>query len=153
MSIAVDQSRLRRIVEDVLPGGTLERAEAVTIVEIGQLAEGLAPNNPVEHATLQAIAQHVYAIVGLKPEELLPIAPLPDDEARSAWLARLGDSLKSRGARELAFVVAFLVAVSDLTLSRTEVTGLDEFQRALGVDDSRATDLVILASETVASAA
>lgn len=151
MSIAVDQTRLRRIVETVLAGTTLDRTQVMTILEIGQLAAGVTPNDAAEHAALQAIAQQVGAIAGIEPGELHPIAPLPDEEARAGWLTALAQQLTSTGARELAFVVAFLVSVANLELSKPEVTALDEFQRALGLDERRATDLIIFASESVAS--
>jgi hypothetical protein len=151
MSIAVDQTRLRRIVDEVLAGAPLDRTQVMTILEIGQLAAGITPNDAAEHAALQAVAQQVSAIAGIETGELLPIAPLPDEEARVSWLASLAEQLTSEGARELAFVVAFLVSVANLWLSKPEVTALDEFQRALGLDEKRATDLIIFTSESVAS--
>jgi tellurite resistance protein len=150
MSIAVDQTRLRRIVETLRAGEALDRAGAMTILEIAQLAAGVGPeDDPVEHATLQAVAQHVGSIAGMKPGELLAIPPLPDEEARAGHLALLASQLPTRAARELAYAVAFLVSVADLELTPAERTALEEFQHALGLDYRRATDLVVLVSEIV----
>jgi hypothetical protein len=153
MSIAVDQTRLRRITENILAGSTLGRTEVVTILEIAQLAAGVEPtDDPTAHATLQAVAQHVGSAGGLKPGELQEIPRMPD-EARGAYLGSLASQLDTRAARELAYAVAFLVSVADLRLTPDEKTALEAFQHALGLDHRRATDLVVLVSETVAAAA
>lgn len=156
MSIAVDQSRLRRIVDRLLGDATLERAEANAILEIAQLAAGIASgagldDDPAEHAALQAVAQHLGALVGFKQGEILAIPSLPDPDARLGWLGALAEQLTTRGAREVAFAFAFLVSVADLELTTAETTALEEFQRALAVDDRRATDLVVLLAETLAA--
>jgi tellurite resistance protein len=157
MSIAVDHSRLRRIIETVLPGATLDRAEATTILQIAQLAAGIEldqarDEEPAERAALRAIGQHMCSLVGVPPEEVLPIPAAPDDDIRSAWLSSLAARLETRGARELAFALAFLVSVADLELSPDETSALEDVQRALALDDERATDLVVVLSEIVAAA-
>lgn len=154
MSIAVDQTRLRRIVETVLPDATLERAEATTILEIAQLAAGVEiDGDPVARSILQAVAQQVCSRAGLKPGEVLPIPPLPDEEARASWVGSLAAQLQTRGARELAYALAFLVSVADLELTPAETAALEEFQHALGLDHRRATDLVVVLTEIVAGGA
>lgn len=150
MPIAVDQTRLRRIVETLLAGEAPERAEVLAILEIARLAAGVEPEeSPQEHATLQAIAQQVGSLAGLLPGELLASPQPPDDEARSTWLGSLAGRLRTRGARELAYAVAFLVSVADLQLTPDEKTALEAFQHALGLDHRRATDLVVLVAEIV----
>lgn len=148
MSIAVDQSRLRRIVTHFLPGETLEPVEANTVLEIAQVAAGAdRHDDPAEKAMLQAVAQQI----GLKPGELRAIPPLPDDESRRAWVTALAKELRSRGARELAYSLAFLLSVADLELVPAESQALEDLQRALGVDHRRATDVVVYLTEVVAS--
>lgn len=152
MSIAVDQTRLRRVVEAVLPEKTLDVAEATMILQIAQLAAGVdLEEHPAEEATLHAVAQHVFSMVGMKPDEDAPIPPLPDEDARAAWLRAMASQLETRGARELAYALAFLVSVSDLELTATETAALEEFQHALGLDHRRATDLVVMLSDIVAA--
>jgi hypothetical protein len=151
VSIAVDQSRLHRISRDILHGIELERREALAILEIVQLAAGVDDDEQLgEHTTLQAIAQHVGSMVGWKPGELCAIprgsAAIGDD-----WVALLASQLGSRAARELAYAYAFLVAVGNLELTAAERAELERFQRVLGLDDRRATDLVVRLTEVVAS--
>jgi hypothetical protein len=151
MSIALDQSRLRRIVDAVLQGERLDRSEAATILEFAQLAAGVdLDEDPAELAVLQAFAQHIAPILGERPDDTRPIPPLPDEDARLHWLGALAAELDTRGARELAFVLAYLVSVADLAMSPLETTALEEVQRVLGVDERRATDLVVFVTETVA---
>lgn len=118
MSVAVDQTRLRRIAEAVLAGKDLSRTEAVRILSIAQLAAGIEPEaDPAEHAALQAVAQQVGARVGMKPGELLPIPWLPDEETRRAAIEALAAQLETRAARELAYALAFVVSVADMELT------------------------------------
>ena len=150
MSIAVDQSRLRRVVDAVLPERALDITQATMILQIAQLAAGVdLHEDPAEQATLQAIAQHVFSIVGVRADDVQPIPPVPDEDARSVWLGAIAAQLESRGARELAYALAFLVSVSDLELTPVETAALEEFQHALGLDHRRATDLIILLSDIV----
>jgi hypothetical protein len=148
MGIAVDQSRLRRIVEHLVPRESIDRVQATTLLEIAQLAAGADQReDPAELAMLQSVAQQI----GLKPGEIRPIPPVPDEEARVSWIRALAAQLETRSARELAFALAFLLSVADLELAALETSALEEFQRALDVEDRRAIDLVIFLTETVAT--
>lgn len=159
MSIAVDQTRLRRIVDTLMPGKPrLDRAQATTILQFVQLAAGADhQDEPHEHAIMQSIAQCVGTLAGLdpgaglEPGDMLPIPPLDDDTTRGHWLAALGANLTSRGTRELAYAFAFLVSVADLELVDNERATLESLQRALDLDDRRATDLVVFLTEIVAA--
>lgn len=152
MSIAVDQTRLRRITEAILGGEHLNRTQASTLLEIAQLAAGVEnDDNPAEHSILQAVAQHIAGMVGLKTGEVLPIPPLPDEEARAHWLGSLASCLATPRVRELAYAVVFVVSVADLELTELERRALEQFQHALGLPHRRATDLVVCVSEIVAA--
>src|SRR5688572_14425150 len=108
MAIAIDQSKLRSIVESILAGERLSRSEAEMILEIAQLAAGAdGAEQPAEHAVLQSIAQHVSSLVGLRSEEISAIPPLGGYEARMSWFRALSSQLSTRAARELAFAMAF----------------------------------------------
>ncbi|MDX2088783.1 MAG: hypothetical protein SFX73_13080 [Kofleriaceae bacterium] len=150
MSIAVDQTRLRRIVERVAPGVSLSRVEGETILQIAQLAAGADnESQPQEHMMLQAIAQQVGATAGLELGELFLIPKVPDEGARAARLQRLANQLGTKGTRELAYTFAFLVSIADLELVPSETKALEEFQFALGVTHRRAMDLVVMLSEII----
>lgn len=152
MSIAVDQTKLRRIVHTILPSASLDPLQAQTIIEFAQLAAGVSRgDDPMEHSIMQAVAQHVGSLAGMQPGDLLPIQRLPDEESRRHWFGSLAAQLETRGARELAYVCAFLVSVADLELTEAERNSLDELQSVLGLEDRRATDLMILVTETVAA--
>jgi hypothetical protein len=150
MSIAVDQQRLRTIVENLLPSGTLGRREATTILQFVQLAAGAdRVDDPIEHSIMQSIAQTVSGLAGLRVGELQSIAPIEDEHARRQRFERLGAQLTSREARELAYAFVFLTSVADLQLTSTEHDVLEELQHALGLDDRRVTDLVVFLTSVV----
>jgi hypothetical protein len=152
MSIAVDQQRLRRIVETLLPSRTLGPVEANTMLQFVQLAAGADHHDdPIEHSIMQSIAQTVSALAGLRVGEMQSIPPLEDEDARRQWLHTLGAQLASRAARELTYALVFLTSVADLQLTSTELEALEEFQQALGLDHQRVADLVIFLTNIVAS--
>jgi hypothetical protein len=151
MSIAVDQTKLRRIIDSIVANEDLNRNEVTMVLQIAQLAAGSDDvERPIEHSLLQAIAQRVGALVGIKPDELSDIPRIDDDDARLSRLRALAAELHTRAARELAFAMAFLVSISDLDLAAVERTDLEELQHAIGVDDRRAMDLVVQLTETIA---
>jgi hypothetical protein len=150
MSIAVDQTRLRRISDGILGSTRLDRTEALAIMELAQLAAGVENEDLAEHATLQAVAQHVGSLVGWKPGELCPV-PRGSAAIGEGWIEALAAQIGTPRARELAYACAFLVSVSNLELTASEHSELERFQRALGLGDRRATDLVIRLTEVVAS--
>ena len=152
MTIAIDQSKLRRIMDTILAGETLSRDEGTTLLQIAQLAAGADDTEqPVERALLQGLAQRISSLNGVQPAELIAIPPIQGFRARMARFRTLAATLQTRTARELGFAVAFLVAISDLELQSSERETLDELQHALGVDHRRATDIVVQLTEIIAS--
>jgi hypothetical protein len=152
MAIAVDQSRLRRIVQALLPDASLRRGEAMTILQFVRLAAGIDDDdNPDEHAIMQVIAQQVGCLSGLAAGDLLPSAPMDDEHTRAHWLSALAVHLPRPGVRDFTYALVFLVSVADLQLTVSERDSLEEFQYALGLDDRRATDIVVLLTEIVAA--
>lgn len=144
MSIAIDQTRLRRISSGLLAGEGLGRAQALAMLNIARIASGADPDHdPQEHTILQAVVQHVCALAGLEPDEAWAIPRIGPLTSRRTALAALGRDLATRRVRELAYVLALLVALSDLDLAATESDALQELQYALDVDDRRATDLTV----------
>ena len=153
MSIAVDQTRLRHIVDTLFPERALERDQAMTSLQFVQLAAGADhEDQPAEHCVVQSISQIVGSLSGLELEDLLPILPIERDRSRRRWLRSLGANLRERELRELTYAFVFLVLVSDLELTREERAALEEFQLALDIDDRRAMDLVVFLTDAVADA-
>ena len=125
MSIAVDQTRLRRITLRIAPGVSPTRAEGETILQIVQLAAGAdEESHPQEHMVLQQIAQHIGSMVGLELDELHMIPKVPDEEARAAGFTDRGEL-----ARDIA---KYARAYPDNDLYRIEF-------RFLAVEDPRST--------------
>jgi len=152
MSIAVDQQRLRRIVETLLPSGKLGRSEASTILEFVQLAAGVDhADDPIKHSIVQSVTQMVSSLAGVRIGEVASIRPVDDEGMRELWLHRLCAQLSSRAERELTYALVFLVTVADLQLTPVEQVALEEFQHALGLTDARVTDLVVFLTDVVAA--
>jgi hypothetical protein len=150
VAIAIDQTKLRRITNAILAGKTLERDEARAILEISRHAvDADSAERADEVAALYAIAQRVASDLDIEPRDLSQTQPLRDPMARRAWFRALATRLRSQPARELAFTMAFLILVSDLELTAVEHENLEDLQRALGVGDRRASDLVIQLTEAV----
>ena len=150
MGIAIDQTRLRRITSTLLADETLDRSEAVVVLEIVRMAAGVDGEHPQEHATLQAVSQRLSSLAGLELDEA---SELPRTSGGQLHLDLLARALPTTGARELAYALALIVSVADLELVASERSNLQELQRALGVDDRRATDLTVFVVDVVAEAA
>lgn len=151
MTIAIDQSKLRRIIETVLAGENLSREKGIALLQIAQLAAGADETEQrVERALLQAMAQRISSLTGAQFAELIAIPPIEGFRARMARFRALAAVLHTRAARELGFALAFLMAISDLQLQRAEHDTLEELQQALGVDHRRATDIVVQLTDIIA---
>ncbi len=151
MTIAIDQTKLRRIIETVLAGESLNRDQGTALLQIAQLAAGADETEQrVERALLQALAQRISSLTGVQFAELIAIPPIEGFRARMSRFRALAAVLQTRAARELGFALAFLIAISDLELQRAEHDTLEELQQALGVDHVRATDLVVKLTDVIA---
>ncbi len=151
MTIAIDQSKLRSIIDTSLAGESLNREEGTALLQIAQLAAGAdETEQPIERALLQAIAQRISLLTGIQHAELMAIPPIQGFQARMARFRVLAAALQSRGARELAIALAFLVAISDLDLQSAERDTIEELQYVLGVDHRRATDIIVQLTDIIA---
>lgn len=153
MRIELDASTFRRLIDAVMPGERLSPSETRTILLIAQLAAGIDLDEDTdERGLLRAFTRHLCAFAGI-PESSVPVlSPLPlpiDVEERCARIAAISTQLPTTRARELAFVVAHLLIVSDLELAPVEAELLDGLRPALSIDARRADELVAEASELV----
>lgn len=130
---------------------TLEREEVQAIARVAYLtAEIDFREDDAERRTLNAIGDQLWGIAGLPREPIQPVSPLPlDDEERRWRIRELASHLTSRRSRELAYVYAYLLVVSDLQLARVEGRFLDDLQRELGISDERAAELAATSAEHV----
>jgi hypothetical protein len=136
----------------ILPGA---KELVVSDVEvIGQLAYLAAEidldEDTDERFMLEALNPGLWRLIGVAPQPIVPISPVPlDREERGGWLRELVPQLTSRDARELAYVAAYLVVVADLELAPIESTLLGELERALAIAPARASELAVAASRAL----
>jgi hypothetical protein len=132
-------------VREILRGEILRPEEARAIMKIAYLAAEIDLEEDLEEsATLNDLAELVWAAAEIPPEPIPIVSPLPlpiDIEERMRIARSLTGMLHSQGARELAYVYGYLLSASDLALRRVESTFVDELQQLLGISDDRASDL------------
>lgn len=145
LRISVDQLRA------ILGRETLSPAEVGAIARLAFLAAEIDFDEDTDELdALDELTTELYTMSELPVASGGEVSPLPiDDEERTAAIHELADVLESRGARELAYVISYLLAVSDLELAPIESRYLDELQHALSISDERAADLVSAVGEAV----
>ena len=148
----IDALTFRAIAGRVFPRGeTLSADEARAIVQLCFLVTRADLEETLEERPLRLqLGRHVCALAGISLDSVAPPSPLPlpiDDEARHDLLADLASHLTTAAARELAYVLAYLLVVSDVALARIEAVMLAELQEILGIADTRASELVADAVE------
>lgn len=133
----------------------LTAEEATAIVQLGYLASGAdLEDDSDEFALREQIGRHVCALAEIAYESVPRPSPLPlDEEERIAWLAKLGGELTTPGVSELAYVVVYLLMISDLELAPVESELLSDLQRVLAIGEDRAGELVAEAAAKVTPAA
>lgn len=150
MSIAIDDAKLHDIVT-ATRGGVPRGAEIQAIIEAAQVAAAVEPDETGEESTLvRGLIAQLCAIADLDPMLIRPLSRVPTDaEERAAYLSGLRGRLPSDGARELAFVLAYLVVVADYELAPVETDLLEAMQRELAISSERAAALVASAAALV----
>ncbi len=151
----IDASQFHAIVQRALapdaPGLVLTQGEARAIVQVLYLAlEADLDEDSDEMTLFRALNTQVSELAGVSALTDPPLRRVPmDDEERGARVRELAGQLGSRASRELAYMLAYLVIVTDLALAPIESTFLGELRRAFGISESRAGDLATEASATV----
>jgi hypothetical protein len=138
-------------IRSILSTERLDAAQVNAIVRMAYLAAEIDfTEDTAERATLVGLGEQLSRIAQVPVQSIAPISPLPiDDEERRARIREIGLDLTTRSARELAYVVAYLLAVSDVELAPVETRFLEDLQAALDIEDDRAAEL----AATAASAA
>jgi hypothetical protein len=147
----IDALTFRTMAKAIVGEAVLTAGEARAIVQLGYLASGADLEEDSEEVTLrEQLTRHVCALAGISVESVPRPSPLPmDREERIAWLLTLCRKLTTSAASELAYVVAYLLAIGDLELAPVEATFLFDLQRVLGLGDARASELVAHAAEQI----
>jgi tellurite resistance protein len=141
----------REFVRQVLGSDGLLPEDVRSILRLAYLTAEIDFDEDIaEREALQEVAGCLWDVAGSDAQAIEPVSPIPlDGEERSALIHRLAAELPTRGARELAYVTAYLLATSDLELAPIEGRFLEELQDALGLDDDHAADLAASAAESV----
>ncbi len=142
-----------RLIRTILGHDTLTAPQVRSIARIAYLAAEIdLDENVDEWAVLDDLVVRLWQVAGLPREPVEPVSPLPlprDNEERHARVRELTAPLTTRGARELAYAVVYVLVTADIELDRLEARLLDELQQALDIDDVRAADLAAFAAEAI----
>jgi len=151
MSIALDTLTFGRLLDLVMPGTCPSRSEARTILQIAQLAAGIdLDDDAAERSLLGTLTHRLCAVADIPVSSVPVLSPLPGDaEERRMQIGSLANQLATTPARELAFIVAYLLIVVDLELAPVEIELLEELRGALDIERGRATEILVEASELV----
>ncbi len=132
----VDQLRAAFGVIHILP---LDRDDAEAIIELAQLVVDIDGGEGSDEIQLFfAVGKLLYEIAEVTDAPVPTFASHEDDEDR---LFELATQLKSTEARELAFVVARVLAEADLEIVAAEETFIQRLRSLLSISKERAEEL------------
>ena len=151
MKIALDTLTFGRLLDIAMIGSSPSPTETRAILQIAQLAAGVdLDDDDDEHGLLGALTYRLCTLAEIPLSSVPVLSPLPiDAEERNAVISSLANRVVTTGGRELAFIVAYLLIVSDLELAPVETDLLEGLQRALWIDRDRAAELLAEVSELV----
>jgi len=132
-----------KFVQELAAGPGITAGDARAIARIAYLMlEADFETYPEERESMARLVSSVWDIAAREPEDIELVSPLPiDEEERRDWIRKLAAELETDAGRELAYVVAYLVATSDHQLGRVEGHLIDLLQHELGIGDDRAVQL------------
>lgn len=123
-------------------GTTVGESDARAILGICALVSGADDKSDAdEDSVLGEIAGH------LGPP--IPNVYAGDDLERLEKIREIGAQLSSQGTRELAYTLAYAVAIADLELAPAESEFLADLAVALGLSDARADELAAVCAQAV----
>lgn len=124
-------------------------AEAELVVAILQLAvaaDGVEDSD--EAALFDSIAAQVYAHA--KSATTPPtFQPLDDPEQRRDLIRSHAAQLAGKPAAQLAYALAYILAIADLDLAPEEGEFIEELGEALGIDPDKADELIVSITEII----
>lgn len=126
-------------------GATIAEPDACAVLGICALVAGADDKSDVdEDSVLGEIAGHLGPTV--------PDVFANDDLERLEKIREIGGELSTQGVRDLAYALAYVVAIADLELAPAESEFLADLAVALGVSDARADELAALCAQAVTPA-
>jgi hypothetical protein len=150
MGIEVTDAQFRVLVDRIALGNIPNAREVTAIVQLGELvSEADLYENLSERSLRETLTRHLCGWTGVAPESIPFVARLPiDREERRPMCAELARDLP-RSSRELAFVFAYLLLVTDFEVAPVEIEALEDIVDALGIGETRAKELATLVAELV----
>ena len=134
----VDQLKNAFGVIHIMP---LEREDAETILELAQLVVDIDGTEGTDEIGLFFAVGKVLFELAEIDASVPTFATDQDDEER---MFELATNLKGTPARELAFVVARVLAEADLEIAAVEETFIERLRGILSITKSRAEELDVL---------
>jgi hypothetical protein len=140
-----DETRYRAAIKLIHPAALAE-ADAATVVEIAQLAVDADGREDAEEIkNFFAMGKAIYGHAGLETSTPTFIGDDEDDE----HLRNLAGKLSTPAAKELAYAVAFMMAISDIDLAPEEGALVDALRDALGLTEERADEIAATVSAAI----
>jgi hypothetical protein len=137
-------------VREILHGATLSSEDAAVVARLAYITAELDFEADVDESEALRSIVHSLSAYGPETAEPLPFGALPiDEEERHAHIQTLAGELHAPEARDLAYATAYLVIASNADLDRLQMRWLEQLQRALGLDDARAAELVAISARCV----
>lgn len=151
MNIALDTTTFGRLLDIAMLGTSPSPAETRAILQIAQLAAGVdLTDDADEHGLLGSLIYRLCTLAEIPISSVPVLSPLPiDAEERNALISSLANRVVTTGGRELAYIMAYLLIVSDLELAPVETELLEGLRRALWIQRDRAAELIAEASTLV----
>lgn len=152
--VNIDATQFKQIAATVYEGkdGGLTAAEAELVVAICQLAVAADHAEDEDEASLfESIAAQVYAYAkaATTPPAFQPVA---DPEQRRDLIRTHAAQLAGKPSAELAYALAYMLAIADLDLAPEEGEFIDDLGEALALDPDRADDLIVAITEIITPA-
>lgn len=142
-----EQSRYGAAIKSIHPGALAE-ADADAIVAIAQLTVDADGREDAEETQkFFAIGKAVLAHAG-RPETPTPTFLETDDED-DEHLRALAAALSTPAAKELAYAVAFMMAIADVDLAPEEGALVEALRDALGLTEERADEIAATVSAAI----
>lgn len=123
-------------------GMAVEETDARAILGICALVAGADDRNDEdEDSMLGELAGHLGPVV--------PDVRANDDLERLEKIREIGAQLSTTGTRELAYMLAYTVSISDMDLAPAESEFLADLAVALGISDARADELAAVCAQAM----
>ena len=151
MAIELDDAMFQQLLDATLGRAKPEPREARGVIAIAELAAAVDLDDaPSERAFLGGFERRLSERAGIELATVKPLSVVPlDEEERVNALAQCARPLVARGARELAYGIAYLVIVADLELDPVETRFLEDIRVILDIDPQRAAELAEHAAQIV----